>query len=525
MHSVVCSVRLARACRRPYVTAACSLALLAALLSPGCSDPAPRVDPTRFLVDDEGGALILHGTNVESAAKGSPDNLPVTFAEVDAEHMSSEWGFNFVRYLIFWSAIEPEMGMYNEAFLDDVEERLDWFAANGIHVLLDMHQDVYSTRFCCDGAPDWAIHAPYEDYEVNTGLWSFNYFTPEVQEAFDNFWGYEGEHRVLQDHYVAMWRHVAERFRDHPAVLGYDVMNEPYQGSDFDLVGLALRRDATPESALGRHEAGALTDFYQRVIDGIREVDRDNYIFFEPSYGSVGDGGPSFIQPLNDPRGGAARLVYAPHLYSFKLEAAELYGDEDDIFARWRAQREVDGERLQTPIVMGEWGLDMNFPGATRFVDELLQMSDEMMVGWAQWSWDPNGGWSMFDQGGEGEPRWVERPLLEQLVRTYPLRVAGEPVSIAFEPATAELRLVFESRAGVRGDTEIFVPRRRYPEGFEVVVSDEEGTFDVRRDDARQRVFVTTRSSGTHEVVVRRAAPSPTASRAVRQESFAEVRR
>jgi endoglycosylceramidase len=51
-----------------------------------------------------------------------------------------------------------------------------------------------------------------------------------VIRAFDNFWNYE-EHPELQDHYAAMWAHVAERFRDHPAVIGYDLMNEPWQGS------------------------------------------------------------------------------------------------------------------------------------------------------------------------------------------------------------------------------------------------------------------------------------------------------
>ena len=50
--------------------------------------------------------------------------------------------------------------------LDATEERLDWFANHGVYVILDMHQDVYAQRFCCDGAPEWAIEddgLPFEE--------------------------------------------------------------------------------------------------------------------------------------------------------------------------------------------------------------------------------------------------------------------------------------------------------------------------------------------------------------------------
>ena len=71
--------------------------------------------------------------------------------------LAERWGFNLVRFLVFWDAVEPVPGQYDGAYLDRVEQRLDWFHEAGILVLLDMHQDVYARRFCCDGAPEWAI--------------------------------------------------------------------------------------------------------------------------------------------------------------------------------------------------------------------------------------------------------------------------------------------------------------------------------------------------------------------------------
>jgi endoglycosylceramidase len=71
--------------------------------------------------------------------------------------MARDWGFHFARYPILWNALEPEPGICREAHLDAVGERLDWFHAAGIHVVLDAHLDVYSRKSCCDGAPLWAV--------------------------------------------------------------------------------------------------------------------------------------------------------------------------------------------------------------------------------------------------------------------------------------------------------------------------------------------------------------------------------
>ena len=124
--------------------------LLAAVL--GCGPPLPPP----FITDAQGRALILHGANVSGSAKNHPERLPWV-DEAAVRRTADDFGFNFARYLIFWDAVEPQPGVIDTAYLDAVAERLDWFHAAGIHVVIDMHQDVYSQVFCCDGAPAWAI--------------------------------------------------------------------------------------------------------------------------------------------------------------------------------------------------------------------------------------------------------------------------------------------------------------------------------------------------------------------------------
>ena len=100
--------------------------------------------------------MILRGLNVDNAAKSDPQRMPALTA-TDAAHIANDWGFDFVRLLVFWDAIEPTAGAIDQAYLDRVAQRVEWLGAQGISVLLDLHQDVYAKRYCCDGAPDWAI--------------------------------------------------------------------------------------------------------------------------------------------------------------------------------------------------------------------------------------------------------------------------------------------------------------------------------------------------------------------------------
>lgn len=57
-----------------------------------------------------------------------------------------------------WSGVEPEMGVFNETYIEVISNIIDDLVDHGIHPLLDVHQDVISSYFCLyDGAPTWLI--------------------------------------------------------------------------------------------------------------------------------------------------------------------------------------------------------------------------------------------------------------------------------------------------------------------------------------------------------------------------------
>ena len=83
----------------------------------------PIASADNFIRDNKNRAVILHGMNISNAAKRTSDSLSWHTYD-DYERMSRGWGFNCIRLLIFWSAIEPEPGEYDETYLDKVEELL-----------------------------------------------------------------------------------------------------------------------------------------------------------------------------------------------------------------------------------------------------------------------------------------------------------------------------------------------------------------------------------------------------------------
>ena len=88
-----------------------ALLCVVACVAPGCEgsdEPQlPHIEDTAYITDAQGRVLILHGVNVMNSSKSDPGRMPSITAS-DAQRMASDWGFNLVRFLIFWDAAEPE---------------------------------------------------------------------------------------------------------------------------------------------------------------------------------------------------------------------------------------------------------------------------------------------------------------------------------------------------------------------------------------------------------------------------------
>jgi len=113
------------------------------------------VDPTtqRFL-DEHNRERFFHGTNIvvkHFPWHPNPEGFaPDTYSEKDMQLLQS-LGLNVVRLGYMWPGVEPTRGNYNETYLKVVENMVKLSAKYGIYILLDMHQDVMSRKFCVEG--------------------------------------------------------------------------------------------------------------------------------------------------------------------------------------------------------------------------------------------------------------------------------------------------------------------------------------------------------------------------------------
>ncbi len=247
----------------------------------------PALDDT-FIRDPENRALILRGVNIAHTAKRSSDGVPwVDRAAV--LRLREDFGLNVIRLTMFWRYVEPARGEYDDAYLARIRAILDWAEAGDIHVVLDMHQDLFGFEATDlnegDGVPEWARKAACPAFE-DKAPWFGNYFTPAIQCQFAAFWANEGK---IQDTFAEMWKHVAEQLGDHPAVVGADLFNEPWISDDV--------ADAS----------AALTPFYDRMVPKLREGAPGMRVFYEPGTlsGSVID--------QSIPKPDYPNMVYAPH--------------------------------------------------------------------------------------------------------------------------------------------------------------------------------------------------------------------
>ncbi len=251
----------------------------------------------RWFVDEAGRRVILRGVNLGGDCKvpwpdGGTDHKsdfsdhrtisfigrPFPLAEAD-EHLArlKHWGFNCLRLLTTWEAVEHAgPGQYDAAYLDYFAQVAARAGRFGLYVFVDFHQDVWSRMSGGDGAPGWtfeavgldvtkfhaagAAHVMQHKYDYAKGgrqdaypqmSWSSNYRLPANAIMWTLFFAgrdmtpdfvIEGKNvqDYLQDHYIGAMRAVAERLRDMPHVIGFDTLNEPGEG----WIGEALTRHA-----------------------------------------------------------------------------------------------------------------------------------------------------------------------------------------------------------------------------------------------------------------------------------------
>src|ERR1051326_4641810 len=141
-------------------------------------------------------------------------------------------GFNSVRVLFDYRlfVIDGEPRKLEGVGSELLDRVVAWSRKQGLYVVLDMH-----------AAPGG-----------------------QTGDNIDDSWGYPFlfESAESQDLTVRLWRKLAERYKDEPAVIGYDLLNEPI-----------------PHFFDTNYFNPKLEPVYRKIVAGIREVDRNHIVF------------------------------------------------------------------------------------------------------------------------------------------------------------------------------------------------------------------------------------------------------
>lgn len=386
-------------------------------------DPGPWPAPSgawsrhgRHLVDPRGRLAMLHGANVSNHAKYAPDLL--TWHDEAAFRDLAAIGLDSVRLLTFWAAVMPEDGVIDNAYLDAYVAKIDAAAAAGLDVVVDMHQDLFGVGFGEDGAPRWACDASnYETY-VPRSPWYLNYLSDEVMACFDDFYG----DPALFGKFVDAWVAVAERVKDHPAVVGFDLLNEPNWGSyDVD-----------------RFLPDLWLPLQEQLADALAAAAPGKLVFLEGGTLYLTMGVPEPARPTR-----LDRVAFAPHFYHNAVHDGGAY-DRDAMFAlvddALSAMRHTADVLGRVPVWVGEFGGPWSVPGFDAYMTDLFTGMAARGFGWSVYCDDRSGedGFGIRDLDGAIRPGPAAL-LAHPKVR----RVPGPVLEHALAPDLSAVRVVF----------------------------------------------------------------------------------
>jgi endoglycosylceramidase len=269
-----------------------------------------------------------------------------------------------------------------------------------------------------------------------------------------------------KDMFVEAWRKLFEHFRNEPAVVGYDLLNECSKG----------RLEVDDAAFVTRY----LFPYYRQTIDVLRKISPAKWAWCQPPIGA-----PPVSGAIDRPG-----VVFAPHMYADVREYFATSGRTDPTkYPPVMDRLQDEATSLHTPIVIGEYGNPAIIANDGDREKQFLHQEgdigavtefDRRAIGSVK-TWfcgsrhtikylGPELTWGIFF--GDSDAGGPERKyIVDIFARPIPLVIAGHIETFNFNFATRQFEM--KLTAGVaQGESEIFVPRERhFPDGFRLIQS------------------------------------------------------
>ena len=204
-----------------------------------------------------------------------------------------------------------------------------------------------------------------------------------------------------KDQFLAIWKQIAERYRDYPDEVIFEILNEP-------------NKELTPELWNG---------FLKEALVVIRQKNPVRTVIIGPAnWNSI-----NYLEKLQLPEDDR-RIIVTVHYYSpmeFTHQGAGWTSQKDKVGVEWSGTSEqqqpiiADFDKAQRwaqkhnrPILLGEFGAydKADMPSRVRYISFVARQAERMGWSWAYWQFD-----SDFIAYDIPNNKWVE-PIRDALI-------------------------------------------------------------------------------------------------------------
>lgn len=444
--------------------------------------------------DSEGRERIFTGINICEKGKADSSNTAKEYLfDITEEEIKrlKDSGFNIVRLGTTWDAVEPEPGKYSSENIARMKKVADLCEKHGIYYYLDMHQDLYGGP-CdgpADGAPKWACITDGYKFKPTKFVWAEGYFWGKaVHKSFDNFWKDTPLNGTpIQKYYRDMWQHLVSQFGDSPALFGYDLMNEPFPGTDggkvfrklilsvaktvitdkrcpktkmlknlvtkgnaikvlepFDNPDVFRKVTKAGDALIRKFDLEAYSPFLNKTAAAVRKVNKNGIIFMENCYYS-NLGIPCSTPAVTIDGTKETNQCFAPHGYDLMVDTpAYKYASNSRVGSIFDEHKRTQ-ERLDVPVLVGEWGGQSDGYEWLHHINYLLNKFDSNK--WSNTYW-------CFYKGV------LDNPVMTALKRPHPVAVTGDILSYCYDIESNSFELNYVQGKEYSVPTEIYLHKK-----------------------------------------------------------------
>lgn len=272
--------------------------------------------------------------------------------------------------------------------------------------------------------------------------------------------GDELDFRIWRDPQYApqaalFWKQLAQRLKNHPAIVGYNILNEPVPEWSERLRG-ARTPDLTAWYAKVENTPADLNLFNDRVVAAIREADEETPVVIDCGSWAAAHA-IQYLKPLRDDKVLYSVHMYEPFIYTnrktndgrfnypgkFLVETdaggetrqVEVILSGDELRKRlspvveWQERHGIESSR----IFVGEFGCDRMVGGAADYLGDLIKIFNRHEWHWAFFTfrsdfWDGMdyevgtkrlgaAYWQAFKRGELPQPQREDNPLWDVIKR------------------------------------------------------------------------------------------------------------